>query len=48
MKGQGSTAPEFPDTHPNPGHRMKKTTEMACKGNKTYRAEYQRIRKLPD
>lgn len=52
IKGKGGTPPEFLSTHPDPGNRVvaieKKATELACKGNKTYQSEYQRIKQLLD
>ncbi|MCB0560813.1 MAG: M48 family metalloprotease [Phaeodactylibacter sp.] len=47
MEGQ-PTPPEFLSTHPNPGNRVEnidaKAKELNCRGNKSYDAEYQRIK----
>ena len=43
------TPPEFLSTHPNPGNRVEnienKAQELGCKGSKTYKIEYERIKK---
>lgn len=43
------TPPEFMSTHPNPGNRVEnienKARELGCKGSKTYKTEYERIKK---
>jgi predicted Zn-dependent protease len=42
------TPPEFLSTHPSPGNRVEnietKAQEMGCKGTKTYKTEYARIK----
>ena len=49
MEGQGGT-PEFLSTHPNPANRVsaieKKAKELGCKGRKTYKTEYAKIKSL--
>lgn len=50
IKGKGGTPPEFLSTHPDPGNRVKdiksKAQSMGCKGNKTNKTEYAKIKKL--
>lgn len=49
MEGKAGT-PEFLSTHPNPGNRVEKieakAKELNCKGDKSYKTEYERIKKL--
>jgi len=46
----GIKPPEFLSTHPDPGNRIqafnKKKEELSCKGNQTYKDEYQALLKL--
>jgi predicted Zn-dependent protease len=50
IQGKGGTPPEFLSTHPDPGNRVKdiesKSQSMGCRGDNTYRTEYERIKGL--
>ena len=50
ITGKGGTPPEFLSTHPDPGNRVKdikaKAQSLGCKGNKTNKTEYEKIKKL--
>ncbi len=50
IKGKGGNPPEFLSTHPDPGNRIKdikaKAQSLGCKGTKTNKAEYDKIKKL--
>lgn len=50
IKGKGGTPPEFLSTHPDPGNRIKdikaKAQSLGCRGNKTNKTEYDKIKKL--
>ncbi len=49
MEGQ-ATPPAFLSTHPNPGNRVenieKKARDMGCRGDRTNRVEYERMKRL--
>ena len=50
IESKGGRPPQFLSTHPNPKNRVqnieKKAQEMGCRGNKKYRSEYSRIKRL--
>lgn len=50
ITGKGGTPPEFLSTHPDPGNRVKdikaKAQSLGCKGNKTNKTEYEKMKKL--
>jgi predicted Zn-dependent protease len=50
IKGKGGNPPEFLSTHPDPGNRIKdiraEATKLGCRGSKTNKTEYDRIKKL--
>lgn len=50
IQGKGGTPPEFLSTHPDPGNRVKdikaKAQTLGCKGSKTNKSEYDKIKKL--
>lgn len=50
IQSQEGRPPEFLSTHPDPNNRvqeiLKKKAELGCKGNKTYKREYERIKEL--
>ncbi len=50
IKGKGGTPPEFLSTHPDPGNRIKnikaKAQALGCRGSKTNKTEYDKIKKL--
>lgn len=50
IQGKGGNPPEFLSTHPDPGNRIKdikaEAQKLGCKGSKTNKTEYDRIKKL--
>lgn len=50
IKGKGGNPPEFLSTHPDPGNRIKdiraEAQKLGCRGSKTNKTEYDRIKKL--